>query len=96
MVKLIFQGIDVKMDNNNSAQVFCVNWINISKIHRVKSVRIRTFSGPWFPVFGLITERYEVSQYSVRMHENTDQNNSKYGHFTRSEWLHLEKGYQEI
>ena len=30
-------------------------------IHCVKSVRIRSNSGPYFPVFGLITERYEVS-----------------------------------
>ena len=34
----------------------------------VKSVRIRNYSG----------------QYSVKMHENTDQNNSKYGRFLRS------------
>ena len=36
--------------------------------HCVKSVRIRSYSGP----------------YSVRMRENTDRNNSKYGHFLRS------------
>ena len=35
----------------------------------VKSVRIRSYSGP----------------YSVRMLENTDQNNSEYEHFLRSE-----------
>ena len=28
--------------------------------HTVRSVRIRSFSGPYFPSFGL-TERYEVS-----------------------------------
>ena len=33
-----------------------------------KSVRIRSYSGP----------------YSVWMQENTDQNNSEYGHFLRS------------
>ena len=27
----------------------------------VKSVRIRSYSGPYFPAFGLITERYGVS-----------------------------------
>ena len=36
-----------------------------SKSHCVKSVRIRRFSGPYFPAFGL----------------NTDQKNSEYGHF---------------
>ena len=29
--------------------------------HCVKSVRIRSFSGPYFPAFGLNTERYGVS-----------------------------------
>ena len=30
-------------------------------IHCVKSVRIRSYSGPYFPTFGLNTERYGVS-----------------------------------
>ena len=34
-----------------------------------ESVSIRSFSGPYFPAFGL----------------NTDQKNSEYGHFPRSE-----------
>ena len=37
-------------------------------LHCVKSVRVQSFSG----------------RYSVRMWENTDQKNSKYGHFSRS------------
>ena len=38
-----------------------------------------------FPAFGLNTKRYTVSlRYSVRTRENTDQNNSEYGHFLRS------------
>ena len=40
-----------------------------AKKHCVKSVRIRSYSGPHFPAFGM----------------NTDQNNSKYEHFLRSE-----------
>ena len=51
-------------------------------INCVKSVRIRSFSGPFFPVFALNTEiriRTEYgdllckSPYSIRMRENTDQ-----------------------
>ena len=38
----------------------------------MKRVRIRSYSDPYFPAFGL---------NSVRMRENTDQNNSKYGMF---------------
>ena len=30
-------------------------------IQCVKSARIRSYSGPYFPVFGLNTERYRVS-----------------------------------
>ena len=58
-----------------------------SAIHCVKRVHIRSFSGPLFPAFGLNTERYEVSVYSVRIRENTDQKNSKYGHFSRSYYI---------
>ena len=29
-------------------------------LHCMKSVRIRSFSGPYFPAFGLNTERYGV------------------------------------
>ena len=29
--------------------------------HCVKSVRIRSYSGPYFPAFGLNTKRYSVS-----------------------------------
>ena len=39
--------------------------------HCVKSVRIWSYSGP----------------YSVQIRENTNQNNSEYGHFSRSERL---------
>ena len=66
----------------------------------MKSVYIRIYSGPYFPAFGLNTGRYSVSlrilrtsPYSVRMQENTDQNNSKYGHFLRSD---IYKNYLEL
>ena len=47
----------------------------------MKSFRSRSFSGPYFPAFGLNTER---CPYSVRMPENTDQKNFEYRHFSRS------------
>ena len=60
--------------------------ILILLFHCVKSVRIRSFSGPYCPTFGLNTERCSVSLriQSDRMEENTDQKNSEYGHFLRS------------
>ena len=54
-------------------------------IYCVKSVRIRSYSGPHFLAFRVNTERYSVSPYSVRMRENADPNNSEYGHFLRSD-----------
>ena len=47
--------------------------------HCVKSVRVRSYFGPDFPIFGLNTERYEVS---LRIQSR---NNSEYGNFLRSE-----------
>ena len=55
-----------------------------SPYYCVKNVRIQSYSGPHFPVFGLNTEILRISPYSVRKRENTDQNNSEYGHFLRS------------
>ena len=47
--------------------------------HCVKNLRIWSFSGLYFSAFGLIMER--ISSYSVQMRENTDQENSGWGHF---------------
>ena len=46
--------------------------IYVSNNHYVKNIRIRRFSCRYFPAFVL--------------KENTDQKNSKYGHFLRSKW----------
>ena len=65
---------------------FCerTQWM-ISYYHWVKSVRIWNFFVPYFPAFGLNTERYHVSLriQSEWMRENTDQKNSEYEHFSR-------------
>ena len=47
----------IRQSNGGDAVIYC-------RVHCVKSVRIRSYSG----------------QYSVRMRENTDQNNSEYGY----------------
>ena len=52
--RLILNGL-----NNNPK-----NWFKIyvqKNLHCVKSVRIRSFSGPFFPAFGLNMEGYSVS-----------------------------------
>ena len=43
--------------------------------HCVKRVRIRSYSGPYFPAFELNTNIQSNYEYSVRVRENTDQNN---------------------
>ena len=59
-------------------------YIHVS--HCVKSVRIRSFSGPLFPGFRLEYEEIlRISPYSVQMWEKTDQNSSEYGHSLLSE-----------
>ena len=46
-----------------------------------------------FPAFSRIRTEYgeirRISPYSVRMRKNEDQNNSKYGHFLRSDFVNL-------
>ena len=70
------------LSNFNRLLAFQISFsIVISVIHCVKSVFILSFSGPYFPAFGLNTKRY----YSVGMCENVDQKNSEYGHFSRSD-----------
>ena len=51
-------------------EIFFNTTKNFQCLQCVKNVRIRIFSGPYFPAFGLNTERYEVSlsiQYEVSL-----------------------------
>ena len=41
---------------------------------------IQSYSSPYFPTFGLNTEREAVAPNSVRMRESTDQIDFEYGH----------------
>ena len=54
------------------------------EVHCIKSVRIRSYSHPNFPVFKL---------NSVWVRENTDQDNSEYRHFPPSGWSHNHQVY---
>ena len=61
-------------------------------LHYVKSVTLRKKC--YFPAFELNTEGLNISPYSVRMRENTDQNNSKCGQFSHSA-IFAEKFYHQ-
>ena len=59
--------------------------MNISLfLHCVKSVRIRNFLVRIFPHSDRIRREIKCGIKSVRMRQNTDWKNSKYGHFSRS------------
>ena len=69
-----------------------------SNYHCLKCVRIRSFSDPYFPAFGLNTEMHSdgiqgdtpyLSVFILNAGKSTDQKNSEYGHFLRSVWQSL-------
>ena len=77
--------------------IFCA-WYHLwdtHAFHCLKSVRIRTYSGPHFPAFGL---NFRISPYSVRMRKNTDKSNSGYEHFLRTVYniLRHRRFYEKI
>ena len=49
--------------------------------HCMKSVRIRSYFGRIFCIRTEYRKILSISPYTVQMRENTDQNNSEYGHF---------------
>ena len=46
--------------------------------HYAKSVRIRSYSGPYFPAFGINTERQQVSKYLPLFSPNVEKCGPKY------------------
>ena len=61
------------------------------RVHCVKSVRIWSFSDPYFPTFGFNAEITTKSPYSVQMWEDADQKNSEYGHLLSSGYYMTKK-----
>ena len=74
MENFIFCGV---RDNERSPSHLAM----IIRPHCIKSVGIRSYSSLYFPVFGLNTEYLSVFSRNAG---KWDQNNSKYGHFSRS------------
>ena len=67
--------------------VYIIYWIYyILYIHCVKSVLIRSEYG----------EIIRISMYSVWIRENADQNNSEYGHFSRSDSFSKNGSYRYL
>ena len=79
------------VSNSNLLSMYCLHYVWFCFFwyyHCLKRVRNRSFSGLYFPAFGLNRNRYSVSlrisPYSVQMWEDIDQKNSRYVHFSRS------------
>ena len=51
-------------------QIVCLILTFLDVIHNMKNIRIRSFSGPYFPALGLNTERY--GKIRTRKTTNTD------------------------
>ena len=56
------EDITVILRQENTGLATFLNFRNfvVENVHSVKSVRIRSFSGLYFPAFGMNTERYGV------------------------------------
>ena len=62
--------------------------------HSVGSVLIWSFSGPYFPAFGLNTERYgEIRSPNAGI---ADQKKSEYGQFSRSGWNQISLDFSKL
>ena len=70
-------------ENTNNCKTFIITYT------AWKVSKCEFFSGPYFPAFGLNTKRHGVSPYSVQMRENTEQKNSVFRHFLRSDTKRL-------
>ena len=67
-------------------------WVGVHLVE--ESVRENcVYSELFWSAFSRIRTEYgeilRITRYSVRMRENADQNNSEYGHFSRSEFVSL-------
>ena len=65
--------------------MFDISQKSLTIYHCVKRVRIRSYSGSYFSrIRTEYGELRSISTYAIQMRENTNQNNSEYGHFLRS------------
>ena len=62
--------------------------------HCVKSARIRSVFRQYFPrIRTEYGETRSISPYLLQMRKNTDQENSEYGHYSRSEAYILDRNF---
>ena len=81
---VLFVDIDFYWSSTMNSTILSTSFSSLfDKIHCIKSVRIRSYSGPYFPALR------SISLYSVQMREYADQNNSAYRHFTQ--WQFVQK-----
>ena len=80
LIAIFFRKND---DARNLGAIMLLKYSNLSASHYVKSVRVWSFSGPYFPIFGLSTESYTEEKYGPDA--------GKYGpEKLRIDWIGLE------
>ena len=80
LIAIFFRKND---DARNLGAIMLLKYSNLSASHYVKSVRVWSLSGPYFPIFGLSTERYTEEKYGPDA--------GKYGpEKLRIDWIGLE------
>ena len=86
--KVAWNNISSSLDNKYSGEPMfsLANEMLFNWRHFLKSVQMGSF---FWSVFSRFRTEYgeiqSISSYSVRMRENTDQKNSVFGHYSRSE-----------
>ena len=80
---------DVQIILRMSFIIFTQRQVALQKGHSAKSVGIRSYSGPYFPAFGLNTERYFVSlRIQSEWRKIRTRKSSVFGQFSCSVVLH--------
>ena len=84
MTKLMKLLLAVKHNDDVTTWKALTILLAFRRLHCVKIARIWSYSGSYFLAFRLNTERYGVLSVFSSKAGKTDQNNSEYGHFSRS------------
>ena len=71
---------------HNNTEMLCFSIFDESKLKSARTTLRKKcpYSELFCPYFSTLVYSRSISPYSIRMRENMDQNNSEYGHFSRS------------
>ena len=94
-MRLIMVNTSFYFTYRNTLINFMVTLFIRCKFTAWKVPKYGVISGPYFPAFGLNTERYEVSlRIQSECGKIRTRNNTVFGHFSRSDWNEQSFKYQ--